>query len=178
MRPRTSASWRVTGRDAQQYLWIDAEDRKRGLMSEELGPYVVVEKRNTGFAAFLLGGLVGAGVALLLAPKTGEETQRDLRDGARRLRDDAEGKLSDLRGNLEDGYGRARGEVGERVGAARESVRERQHKAGEAIKAGKDAARQARSDLEGRIAESKAAYKDALADDGGAEPSENGEAEG
>jgi len=144
-------------------------------MSEELGPYVVVEKRGNGLAAFFLGGLVGAGLALLLAPKTGEETQRDLREGARRLRADAGGKLSDLRGSVEEGYDRARGEVGERVDAARESVRGRQNKAGEAIKAGKDAARRARSDLEGRLAESKVAYKSALAGGDAAEPSENGE---
>lgn len=145
-------------------------------MSEELGSYVVVEKHGSALAAFLLGGLVGAGIALLFAPKTGEETQRDLREGARRLRDDAEGKLTDLRGNLEEGYGRARGEVSERVDTARETVRDRQHKAGEAIKAGKDAARRARSDLEERIAESKVAYKTALTEDV-VEPSENGEVE-
>ncbi len=147
-------------------------------MSDELGPYVVVEKRNSGFAAFLLGGLVGAGLALLFATKTGEETQRDIREGARRLRDDAEEKLTDLKGSFEEGYGRARGEVGERVGAARDSVRDQQHKAGEAIKAGKDAARRARSDLENRLAESKAAYKAAVVEGDGPAPTENGEVEG
>ena len=50
------------------------------------------------------------------------------------------------------------------MGAIRENVRDRQRKAEEAIKAGKDAARQARSDLEARVAESKAAYRAALAE--------------
>ncbi len=48
-------------------------------------------------------------------------------------------------------------------------MRTRQQKAEKAIKAGKDAARQARSDLEARVAESKAAYKAALADGDGDE---------
>ncbi|MCG8468237.1 MAG: YtxH domain-containing protein [Gemmatimonadetes bacterium] len=146
-------------------------------MSEDPGPYVIVEKRGSGFAAFIWGAIVGAGVALLLAPKTGEETQRELREGARKLRDEAGERLTDLKGSIEDGYGRARGEVGDRVDAARQSVRDRQAKAGEALKAGKDAARRARSDLESRIAESKAAYKATLSESETAEPSENGEAE-
>ena len=48
--------------------------------------------------------------------------------------------------------------------AFRRNVADRQHKAGEAIKAGKDAARQARSDLEARVAESREVYRAALAD--------------
>jgi len=118
-------------------------------------PYVILEKRGSGLVAFLWGSLVGASVALLLAPKTGEETQKDLREGARRLRDDLGEKLEDLRGSFEEGFERVREETVEHVDAAREQ----QQVAGEAIKAGKDAARKARSDLEQRVAESKAAYK-------------------
>jgi gas vesicle protein len=118
-------------------------------------PYVIVERRGSGLVAFLWGSLVGASVALLFASKTGEETQKDLREGARRFRDDLGGKLGDLRGSFEEGIERVREETVEHVDAARE----RQQMAGEAIKAGKDAARRARSDLEQRVAESKAAYK-------------------
>ena len=118
-------------------------------------PYVIVERRGSGLVAFLWGSLVGASVALLFAPKTGEETQKDLREGARRFRDDLGEKLGDLRGSFEEGLERVREETVEHVDAAREH----QQMAGEAIKAGKDAARKARSDLEQRVAESKAAYK-------------------
>ena len=126
-------------------------------------PYVILEKRGSGLVAFLWGSLVGASVALLLAPKTGEETQKDLREGARRLRDDMGEKFEDLRGSFEEGFERVREETVEHVDAARE----RQQMAGEAIKAGKDAARRARSDLERRVAESKATYKAARNNRGG-----------
>lgn len=144
------------------------------MSDHDLPPYVVVERRGSGVVVFLWGALVGAGVALLLAPKSGEETQQDLREGARRFKDGAGERLTDLRGGLEDGYGRARGEVEERVDAVRETVRDRQKKAEKAIKAGKVAARQARSDLEARVAESKAAYKAALKEGDGAGPSDDG----
>lgn len=36
---------------------------------------------------FLLGGAVGAGIAMLLTPRTGEETQAQLRDRVKGLRD-------------------------------------------------------------------------------------------
>jgi gas vesicle protein len=35
---------------------------------------------NGFFVGFLLGGIIGAGLALLLAPKSGEETREFLRD--------------------------------------------------------------------------------------------------
>ncbi|GAB4413239.1 MAG: YtxH domain-containing protein [Thermodesulfovibrionales bacterium] len=38
--------------------------------------------------AFLLGGLVGAAVALLYAPKSGIETRRDISKAARRIKRD------------------------------------------------------------------------------------------
>ena len=146
------------------------------MSDQDLPPYVVVERRGPGVVAFLWGALVGAGVALLLAPKSGEETQQDLREGARRFKDGAGERLTDLRGDLEDGYGRAREEVEERVEAVRGTVRERQQKAEKAIKAGKDAAQKARADLEARVAESKAAYKAALREDDEVAPSDDGAA--
>ena len=45
-------------------------------MQEELG----VKKVRTTLVPFLAGGLVGAGVALLLAPKSGRELRKDIRD--------------------------------------------------------------------------------------------------
>jgi gas vesicle protein len=132
-------------------------------MSEyEQQPYVIVEKRGTGILAFFLGAAVGAATALLLAPRSGEETQQELRDRARRLREGAEERIGELRGSVEEGYEKARDEIGDRVETARETVRDRKLRAEEALKAGKDAASRARTDLEQRVAESKAAYKAAL----------------
>ncbi len=39
--------------------------------------------------AFLLGGLIGAGIALLYAPKSGRETRRDISKTAKRIKRDA-----------------------------------------------------------------------------------------
>ena len=141
-------------------------------MTDNQQPYVIVERHGSGLAAFLWGTVVGAAVALLFAPKSGEETQRDLREGARRLREEGRERLGDLRGSVEEGVERARAEVEDRVDAARDTVRDRRRRAEEALKAGKDAAARARSDLERRVSESKAAYKAALegnGDGGGAD---------
>lgn len=136
------------------------------MSEQEQQPYVVVERRASGVVAFLCGALVGAGVALLLAPKSGRETQADLKEGARRLREGTGERLTDLRDTLGERYDRTRDQVETQVGAFRRNVADRQKKAGEAIKAGKDAARQARSDLEARVSESKEAYRAALAEGG------------
>ena len=58
-------------------------------MSEqsEREPNVVVERRSGGgIGLFLLGAVVGAGLALLYAPQSGTDTRADLRRGARRAR--------------------------------------------------------------------------------------------
>lgn len=134
------------------------------MSEQDQQPYVVVERRASGVVAFLCGALVGAGVALLLAPKSGRETQADLKEGARRLREGTGERLTELKDTLGERYDRTRDQVETQVGAFRRNVADRQKKAGEAIKAGKDAARQARSDLEARVSESKEAYRAALAE--------------
>jgi len=54
--------------------------------------------RGRTFAAgLIIGGLVGAGLALLLAPQAGEETRRHLARRARRLADDARDRYEDAR---------------------------------------------------------------------------------
>ncbi|WP_420448754.1 YtxH domain-containing protein [Candidatus Palauibacter sp.] len=134
------------------------------MSEQDQEPYVIIERRASGAVAFICGALVGAGVALLLAPKSGRETQAELRAGARRLREGTGERLTDLRDTLGEQYDRTREGMGTRVESFRQSVADRQKKAEEAIKAGKDAARQARSDLEARVAESKSAYRAALAE--------------
>lgn len=49
------------------------------------------------FGATLLGVLIGAGAALLLAPRSGTETRRRLRHQADNLRTDAQGRLEETR---------------------------------------------------------------------------------
>lgn len=38
--------------------------------------------------AFLIGGLIGAGIALLYAPKSGRQTRRDISKAAKRIKND------------------------------------------------------------------------------------------
>jgi len=126
-------------------------------------PYVVVERRGSNLGAFLGGAVLGAIVALLYAPKTGEETQAELRDGLRRLRDDAEDRLGQAKTEVGRGYDKVREEVTTRVDTAREDLRQRRTQAEEAVRAGRDAARKAREDLERRVAESKDVYREKVA---------------
>ena len=54
------------------------------------------------FSGFLIGGLVGAAVALLLAPQSGEETREIIRDRSIELRDQAEVMAKDAMTTAED----------------------------------------------------------------------------
>jgi len=106
---------------------------------EEL-PYIVVERRSGGFGAFLWGALVGAGVALLLAPKSGKEMRRDLRENAERLRKSAESALREVQESVAATVEDLRDQVSDRVASARQ-----------AVEAGREAARRARAELERRV---------------------------
>lgn len=149
-------------------------------MSQEKDlPVVVVEKRSSGLGSFLFGAALGAAAGLLFAPRSGEETQEELREGASRLRSDAEEKLSDLREDLSDVYERTREDVARRVDAARDEIDRRRSRAEEAVRASRDVAKSARQDLEQRVEESKRAYKEAVAAGAAASPgSEQAEAKG
>jgi gas vesicle protein len=58
------------------------------------------DQESTSSSMFLLGAvagaLVGAGVALLMAPKPGAEVRRDLSDGYSSVRDAAQRRYRDL----------------------------------------------------------------------------------
>ena len=120
-------------------------------------PVVVVERSDSGLGGFLLGLAVGAGMALLFAPKTGEETRRQLKNTGRRLRTVATEKAEDLQDALGGGYERTRDRIEEGLDSARETIGEKREAAQDAYKAGKSAVKTARSELERRLAESKAA---------------------
>ena len=56
-------------------------------MKEELEKKAVGAEGRSVVVPFLVGGLVGAGIALLLAPKSGGETREDLKRFASSTRD-------------------------------------------------------------------------------------------
>ena len=48
--------------------------------------------------SFFIGGLIGAGVALLIAPKTGEETRRMIKELAEEVKEKAEAYIDQAKG--------------------------------------------------------------------------------
>jgi gas vesicle protein len=83
-------------------------------------------KALTGALLVLAGAILGAGVALLVAPQSGRETRRDISRYARKTSKKIEG---------------AAGEVTERVAAMADAVEE---KAEELLDRGKDLAKESR----------------------------------
>ncbi len=68
-------------------------------------------QQDSGFSAgtvllsFFIGGIIGAGVALLTAPKTGQETRKIIRDFAEDAKDKAEeyiGQVKEAAGSYVD----------------------------------------------------------------------------
>ncbi len=125
-------------------------------------PYVIVERRDAGggIGSFIIGLALGAGVALLLAPQSGEETRRAVARRARRAQDAAQDFVEDVSGTVADKFNQVRTSVEERIEATFEAVDAKKRQVSNAVEAGRAAARQTRGELEHRIAERKAAYKD------------------
>ena len=57
---------------------------------------VFVERGGSSVKALLLGALIGAGLALLYAPQSGEETRRGIKRRLRKVRAMAEEKVDEL----------------------------------------------------------------------------------
>ena len=127
---------------------------------EDDQPYVVIERRSEGgVGAFLLGIALGAGVALLLAPRSGVETRRDIKRRARRVRRAAENVATEVTDTVVDTFQEARRRVEDQIDSALHVVDVKRQQMHRAMEAGRAAAREARDELEQRIAESKAAYR-------------------
>lgn len=123
-------------------------------------PYVIIERSEPGVGTFVTGLLIGAGVALLFAPRTGEETRRQLQQRARRMTDQAQDLVSDVRESVTQTIQSAKESVEERIDSTRQAVDFKRRQVSQAVDAGRAAAQQARVELEQRIAETKAAYKE------------------
>lgn len=111
-------------------------------------PYIVIDRDGGGLGSFLVGALVGAGLALLFAPQSGEETQEEIKARARKLRSGAEERLREAQQTLEL-----------RLEGIREELNERVDQIKEAVDSGRQAAVDARGDLADKLDRSKAAYR-------------------
>jgi len=135
----------------------DWEDEDEGYEAE---PYVIIEKQESAIGPFLLGIALGAGVALLFAPQSGEETRGGIARSARRAKSAAQDLVEDVSDTVADKIKEVKSTVEDKIEATLNSVDDKKRRVTNAYHAGRAAAREARGELEQRIAESKAAYKD------------------
>ncbi|HET7230864.1 MAG TPA: YtxH domain-containing protein [Longimicrobium sp.] len=145
--------------------------------NDDLPTFVIETRGGGGTGTFLLGVLVGAAAALLLAPRSGTETQAEIAGAVRRLRDDVEGRVTDARDSVGGRVTRVRDRVSDTVGTVRDGVSTRVQQARAALDAGVDAARDAREELQRRVDDAKRAYHSTLGrngSDGDAAPADEG----
>jgi len=75
------------------------------------------ENRNDALTSFLLGAVIGAGVALMLAPEAGPEMRRKLGEAAKGLG----GDLGDRLGTVKDDLKQRASDLKSAVGAGRDA---------------------------------------------------------
>jgi gas vesicle protein len=100
-----------------------------------------MSSQNSGvlfFAGLMTGGLVGASLAILLAPQSGEEIRRQIRDKSLELKDQAAEGLA---------------EAGQRAQAQADAWQEKGQEVTEAISRSKDSIIQAVSQSKDRVVE-------------------------
>src|SRR5262245_8571271 len=89
------------------------------------------------FAGLVIGGLVGAALALLLAPQSGEETRAQIRDKSLEYKDRAEEGLIEARQRASDASFRAREQVSALQAKGVETYEKTKQTASDALEKGK-----------------------------------------
>jgi gas vesicle protein len=111
--------------------------------------YIVVERQeDSSVAPFIWGALIGAGIALLFAPRSGRDTRDSLTQGALKLKEAAEDTVRTVQESVTGAVDNVRTQVGGGVQRARS-----------AVEAGRTAARESRADMERRIREARAGFE-------------------
>ena len=95
-------------------------------------------------SGFIIGGLVGAAVALMLAPQSGEETRTILKEKGIELKDRAAETADEARARAEQVTADARARAEDLRRRGQELYEEQKGRIGKAIDAGKEAAMRGR----------------------------------
>lgn len=127
-------------------------------------PVVVIE-RDSGIGSFIVGIAIGAGLALLYAPMSGEDTRRELKNRGRKLRATAAEKAEHLQEMFSNGYEETRTRVEEGFSNARRVVEDKRDGARDAVRAGRAAVHSARDELERRLSDRRTARAEEEGDD-------------
>lgn len=123
-------------------------------------PDVIIESDGgAGVKWFLIGAMIGAGVAMLYAPQSGERTRRDIARRAKRIRRDVEGKLEDVRDEVVDRSRRLKESARDLAENVKGEVRDGR-------KAIKKTASNARDELERRLEDARSRRRTVMAADG------------
>jgi len=102
---------------------------------------------GTVILAFLVGGVIGAGLALLLAPASGEETRRKIRETGEDVKRKTDEFVADSRERIGELVDDGRARIGELVETGRESLNSLSTSLRNLVDEGKRAYRQRRSEL-------------------------------
>ena len=94
---------------------------------------------STRLTYFVIGGTIGAVVALLFAPKSGRELREDIADATRKGVDRTRETATQIGSKAGEYYDAAASRAGELAGAAREAAARRGENLSAAIEAGKRA---------------------------------------
>jgi gas vesicle protein len=82
----------------------------------------IIVKRGGGFGTFLRGALIGAGLAMLFAPRSGRETREMLTERSVELRDKATDIARDTRVRAEEALVDARNRLDERLQGVKSGI--------------------------------------------------------
>jgi gas vesicle protein len=122
---------------------------------------VIIRETGHGIGPFLTGLALGAVVALLFAPQSGEETRREIGKRAERARRRAMRAAEDIGEVVSDRFENVKDYVEDEIDTARRAVERKKRQVVRAVEAGREAARETREELERRVAETKAAFVEA-----------------
>jgi gas vesicle protein len=95
------------------------------------------------FAGLVIGGLVGAALALLLAPQSGEETRAQIRDKSLEYKDLAEERILEARQRATDAGHRAQEQISTLQEKSKEALVKGKETASSALEKGKQTVNQA-----------------------------------